>query len=258
MNTLQNIITYKREELAYLRRRVSLEDVQKKASDAKPALNFIKNFGKEKTNLICEIKKASPSAGIICDDFNPVDIAHIYEDGGANAISVLTDEHFFQGSLQFLIDIKKAVKLPCLRKDFTFSEYHIYEARGAGADAILLIAAALDDYQLKDYQALAAELGMKSLMEMHDISEAKRLIPLNCSLVGVNNRNLNTFEINLKVSEEVFPYLGLKATKISESGIKTSKDIKNLREMGYDGFLVGETLMREKNIAEKLKTLKSK
>jgi len=192
MNTLQKIISYKLDELAHRKRKFPLGDVQKKTQDAKPAVHFLKNFRKEKINLICEIKKASPALGVIRDDFNPVDIAHIYEAHGANAISVLTDEHFFQGSLQFLIDIKKVAKLPCLRKDFTLSEYHIYEARGAGADAILLIAAALDDYQLKDYQALAVDLGMMSLIEVHDIAEAACYSPFHfCrmfkALVGEQN-----------------------------------------------------------------------
>lgn len=251
--TLDQIVEYKREELLASKRRVSFKDVQSMARDQEPAQAFLKNFRKNKINIIAEIKKASPSAGVIREDFKPLDLARIYEDNGAASLSVLTDEKFFQGSLDVLRQVKDVVGLPCLRKDFAIHEYHIWEARAAGADAVLLIAAILDAHQLKDFQQLACELGMSVLFEVHDAEEVKKILPMAPKLVGVNNRNLKTFDVNLETSKTLLPQLPQSATRISESGLKTRDDLEGLIQVGFDGFLIGETLMREKDIGKKLR-----
>ncbi len=257
MNTLAQIIDYKKQELASHRRKISFKDVQKKADDAESPRFFLKNFKKEAINIIAEIKKASPSAGVIRPDFRPLDIARIYEDNGARALSVLTDEHFFQGSLSILTQTKAQVALPCLRKDFTLDAYHVYEARGAGADAILLIAAVLEPSQLKDYRDLANELGMETLFEIHDPNEWKKIELINPALLGVNNRNLQTFETSLKTSLDLIDVIRGERTVVSESGLNDRDDLLTLQQAGFDGFLIGETLMREKDIGKKLKQLVS-
>lgn len=256
-STLDQILQYKKEELESLKRKVPLKDVQLKARDVKPALDFLKNFVKDQINIIAEIKKASPSAGIIRKIFSPVDIGHIYKDHGAKALSVLTDEKFFQGSLNHLTQVKQKVGLPCLRKDFTLDEYHIYQARGAGADAILLIAAILDKHQLKDYQQLALELGMKVLCEAHSQKEIDQVMPIHPQLIGINNRDLKTLKTSLDNSLQLAKFLPKDITKISESGLNSHADLVRLMKAGYDGFLIGESLLKEKDIGKKLKELLS-
>lgn len=254
-STLDKIIEYKREELSALKRRVTLKDVRLKADDASPAIPFLGGFRKNQINIIAEVKKASPSVGVIREDFRPVEFARIYEDAGAKALSILTDEHFFQGRLDFLSSIKKAVAIPCLRKDFMVSEYQFFEARGAGADAVLLIAAVLDAFQIRDYQALARELGMTVLVEVHDAEELEKISPLDCNCIGVNNRDLKTFKVSLDTSLELGPRIPKSAKRISESGLNTRDDLEKLARAGYDGFLIGESLMREEDIAKKLREL---
>ncbi len=258
MNTLDKIVDYKKQALASLRRRVSLKDVQNIAADAKPAQNFLGNFKRESINIIAEIKKASPSAGVIRQDFKPLDIAQIYEENGAKALSVLTDEHFFQGSLEILQKVRSQVSIPCLRKDFTLNDYHVFEARGAGADAILLIASILEPSQIKDYQALAVDLGMSVLVEIHNQEEWEKcrgVIHHAQTVVGVNNRDLKSFKVDLQVSHDLAQVIPVGIKKISESGLKTHEDLISLQKSGFDGFLIGETLMREKDIGKKLKEL---
>lgn len=255
-STLEDILEYKKQELESVRRKVSLKDVQSKARDAQEPKAFLENFKKGKVNIIAEVKKASPSAGIIREDFKPLDVAHIYADHGAAALSVLTDEYFFKGHLKNLINIKAKVNLPCLRKDFTLSEYHIFEARGADADAVLLIVAALDDHQLADYYQMIKELKMTPLVEVHNEEELDRAIELGIiGLVGVNNRNLKTFVTDIDVSSRLSSKMKSSSKKISESGIKTHADIELLISKGYDGFLVGESLMKKKDIGAALSEL---
>ncbi|MDO8520125.1 MAG: indole-3-glycerol phosphate synthase TrpC [Deltaproteobacteria bacterium] len=253
MNTvLDKIISYKKEELASLKRKVTLQDVRLKAADAKPALDFLVPFKTEGIHIIAEIKKASPSAGVIREDFNPVLLAQNLEEAGAASLSVLTDQKFFQGSLEHLSRVKSAVKIPCLRKDFTLDEYHLFEARGAGADAVLLIVSVLDSIQLKDFQALAAELGMTALIEVHDGDELKNALVISPKLIGVNNRNLKTFKTDIETSVKLAASIPQSVTKISESGLEAREDLEKLRQAGYQGFLIGETLMKAKDPAEKL------
>lgn len=252
-STLKKIIEYKKEELASRRRKVSLKDVQLKADDAPPAWPFLAGFKEGEVNIIAEVKKASPSAGIIRSDFSPVNIAILYEEFGARAISVLTDENFFKGSLDFLTRIKQHVSLPCLRKDFTLDEYHVFEARGAGADAVLLIAAVLDKPQLKDYHKLIEELGMTPLVEVHDEKDLAKVQSIPPKLIGINNRNLHTFETSLDTSLELSSKTPEGATLISESGLKSHQDLVDLTAVGFSGFLIGEALMREEDVGGKLK-----
>ena len=255
MNYLDKIIEFKKEELPSLKRKVSLQDVKLKVKDAKPALGFTSLFKKEEINIIAEFKRASPSLGFINPEASPVKISKIYEENGAKAISVLTDENFFKGSLADLEAVKASVGIPVLRKDFTVDEYHIYQARAHGADAILLIVAALDDFELNDYQHVAEGLGMKALIEVHDENELKRALKIKPALVGVNNRNLHTFKTSLQTSLDLISKIPDTITAISESGLKTSEDLQNLQKSGFAGFLIGESLMKEKNVGAKLKEL---
>lgn len=255
MDTLKKILEYKTLELEHRRRRIPIKDLEHMAADTEPAQGFLDYFKTEQINIIAELKKASPSAGTIRKDFDPVRIAHAYQEGGARAISVLTDEHFFHGSLTHLKDVKAAVQLPVLRKDFTLDLYHVFEARAYGADAILLIVAALDDYQLKDFHDLATELGMTPLVEVHNQEELERSFKINIKLLGINNRNLNTFNVKLETSLELLAANKIEVPVIVESGLKDQTSLLKLKEFGAAGFLIGETLLMTKDIKEKVREL---
>lgn len=251
---LEKIVKYKCHELEGLKRKVSLKDVQSKAGDVEPPRPFLEHFG-EGINIIAEIKKASPSAGVIRCDFDPQGIAEQYEEGGAKALSILTDSHFFQGSLETISQVKKKVSLPCLRKDFTLDEYHVFEARGANADAILLIGAILEPSQIKDYQALAHELGMQALVEVHDEAELESALNVGASLVGINNRNLKNFVVDVETSSRLIQKIPKGITSISESGLKDREMLLKLKAAGFSGFLIGEHLLRAKNCGNELRAL---
>jgi len=211
---------------------------------------------KDRINIIAEIKRSSPSAGAIHQDADAVAIASTYERAGAAAISVLTESEYFRGSLQDLADVATRVKTPLLRKDFTVDRHQIYEAAVAGASAILLIVAALSDAELADLRTVAEqELGLDALVEAHSAREAERALACGASIVGVNNRNLQTLEISLETSRELARFIVNDQVFISESGIRTASDIDALRELGYNGFLVGETLMRATDPAAALRAL---
>jgi indole-3-glycerol phosphate synthase len=211
--------------------------------------------------LIAEVKKASPSAGVICKDFDPVRIAKEYEAAGASCLSVLTDEKFFQGSLEYLRQIRAAVKLPLLRKDFIIDERQILEAIEWGADAILLIVAILSDAQLAKFHSLATEAGLAVLVEVHDEVELKRALKISPALVGVNNRNLKTFKVDLATTEKlavkISPSLATRHSSllVAESGIHTRADVERLKKCGANAILVGESLMRGGDIESKIREL---
>jgi indole-3-glycerol phosphate synthase len=207
--------------------------------------------------IIAEIKKASPSKGILADRFDPASIAGQYELGGAAALSVLTDAPNFQGSLAHLEQARDAVRLPVLRKDFTIDEYHVLEAAAHGADAILLIAAALDGVQLRRFRELGERYRMAVLVEVHDQDELSLAIDSGATLIGVNNRDLRTFEVSLNVSLRLAERIPDTVLKVAESGIRSSADIQRLQAAGYRGFLVGEHLMRSDDPAEALRSLLS-
>ena len=245
---LKKIVEYKSLELDHHRRKTPLKDIKLMAKDLEPPVKFLKNFSDTDLDVIAEIKKASPSAGLLQPDyatnFDPVKIAHAYVENGAKALSVLTDENFFQGSLKNLESVKSAVGLPVLRKDFTLGEYHIYQGRAHGADAILLIAAILDLYQLKDYHDLILELGMTPLIEIHAADEIKKISVFSPRFVGINNRDLETLKVDVAVTEKLLPEISWPATVISESGLKHHETLVNFRSKGVRGFLIGENLLQ--------------
>lgn len=217
---------------------------------------FEKALKKEDIAFICEVKKASPSKGLIASDFPYVHIAKDYEAAGADAISVLTEPEYFLGRDAYLSAIKKAVNLPVIRKDFTIDPYQIYEARIIGADAVLLICALLDTETLKEYIRIADSLGLTALVEAHDEAEIHSALAAGARVIGVNNRNLKTFEVDLNNSRRLRQLVPETVTFVSESGIKTPEDIAELRKNGTDAVLIGETLMRSSRKAEELAKLR--
>ncbi|MFW6133784.1 MAG: indole-3-glycerol phosphate synthase TrpC [Planctomycetota bacterium] len=260
---LDTILETKREEVARLRRR-GQQDLRRRAGDAPPARNFYAAVAKRPRralNLIAEIKRASPSAGVIREDFRPVDIARQYEDAGADAISVLTDERYFQGRLDYLTDVRQAVSLPVLRKDFLIDPVQVYQSRAAGADAILLIAAALPTGMLADLMILAAELQMTSLVEVHGADELLKIRSMigfphrRRGLLGINNRDLATFNVDVGTTLRLAELAEEAAPIVSESGIRTREDVAALRRAGVSGVLVGETFMRSDDIAAEIDAL---
>ncbi len=210
---------------------------------------------KNRINIIAEIKRASPSKGALNLNLSPENYAKIYQENGAAAISVLTEEDFFAGSLADLQKVRAAVSIPVLRKDFIFNEYQIVETAASGTDALLLIVAALDDEKLLHLLHLTENFGMDALVEVHDEGELERALNAGAKIIGVNNRNLRTFETSLETSVKLAKSAATKAILISESGLKTSEDLRNLQNIGYSGFLIGETIVRAENPAQTLKVL---
>ena len=206
--------------------------------------------------IIAEVKKASPSKGLLADDFDPVRTARLYEAGGAAVISVLTDRDFFQGSLADLRAVREAVALPVLRKDFTVNEYHVREAAGSGADAILLIAAILDEQELRGFRGLAEEFGMAALVEVHDEPELELALQSGARIIGVNNRDLRTFKVKMETSEHLVQQIPADILKVSESGIDGAATVGRLSSLGFNAFLVGEHLMRSTDPASALRSLR--
>ena len=246
MNILDKIVLQKSKDIALRNKELPITTLIKKLEDVD--LTTISSFKESllyvKPAVIAEIKKASPSAGIIDQDFNPVKKAKEYEEMGATALSILTEEHFFMGSDKYLEDVKRISKLPILRKDFIISEYQIYESKLIGADCILLIASILDDDRLLSYSKLATELNLDFIIEVHDQEELDRAIVIKDSIIGVNNRNLKTFEVDINNSISLRKNFEGDNIFISESGIKSSEDIKNLMANDISAFLIGESLMK--------------
>jgi indole-3-glycerol phosphate synthase len=251
---LARIIEHKQAELNGARARLPALEAQAEAvrgnrRDFKAALRA------KSPAVIAEIKKASPSKGLLSADFDPAAIAERYQTGGAAALSVLTDERFFQGSLDDLQTARKSVVVPVLRKDFTIDPYHVVEAAAAGADAVLLIAAILSAGEMRDLRELAALHGMASLVEVHDNDELELALASGAEIIGVNNRNLHTFEVTLDTSLRLAERMPEAVLKISESGIETRQQIAELQQAGYQGFLIGEHLMRSGDPAAALRIL---
>ena len=251
MNILDQIVAEKRREVA------RLQPHRPPTVTARPdGRDFIGALRRGPgVALIAEVKKASPSAGIICADFDPVRIATDYEAAGAVVLSVLTDEKFFQGQLAYLRQIRAAVRLPLLRKDFIIDERQIDEAVGAGADAVLLIAAILDDAQLRAYQQLAGELRLAALVEVHDEGELARALAAGAEIIGINNRNLKTFRVDLATTEKLAALIPPGKIIVAESGIHTRADVARVTAAGVHAILVGESLMRSASIARKVQEL---
>ncbi len=255
MDVLAEIIGKKRERVMAAKERGSLEEVRRRENPhaLRAALR------RDGINVIAEFKRRSPSKGAIRADANLKEIVQSYEAGGAVGISVLTEEDYFDGSLDDLRTVKTTVDLPVLRKDFVFDEYQVYESAAASADAILLIVAALDDETLSRLRRVAEdELGMDALVEVHTSEEMKRAIACGATLIGVNNRNLRTFEVSLETSLSLAREAPSDALLISESGLRGPGDLQRLREAGYHGFLIGETLMRADNPEQALRELQVK
>ncbi|MCK9418474.1 MAG: indole-3-glycerol phosphate synthase TrpC [Nitrospirae bacterium] len=256
---LDEIIANKKKELAETKRQAPFPDIKSKAVDAEPTRGFgIALAGPGDIRLIAEVKKASPSKGVIREDFDPVAIAQIYEESGASCLSVLTEKKFFQGKLEYLGLIRKTVGLPLLRKDFIIDEYQIYEARAAGADAILLIAACLEREQMTDYLGIAKQLGLDVLVESHTAKELDKSLRAGATIVGINNRDLTTFSVSLQTTLDLIQDVPDDRTVVSESGVMTRDDVVKLHHAGVDAILVGESLMREKDVGKKVKELLGK
>lgn len=245
MSILQKIVESTRAKLVTRKAEQSLEEIQQILSARKlPKGSFASSLENKDKAIIAEIKKASPSAGIIAHDFNPVQKAKDYEAFGASALSILTEEDFFMGSMQHLQDVKKITSLPILRKDFMIDEYQIYESKLIGADCILLIVSILSDHQLSAFVELAEKLELDYLIEVHDEVELKRIEHFSNALIGVNNRNLKTFEVDINTSIKLSNMIPEKYLKISESGISNYDEIRKLRNYGFKGFLIGELFMK--------------
>ena len=254
MDILRKIVDHKRREVEEKKRKFNLSVLREEAERLKVPYDFKEALSGEGINIIAEVKKASPSKGVIREDFDPVKIAKAYERGGARAISVLTDEKFFQGSPFYLRQVAESVNLPVLRKDFIIDEFQIYGAKALGASSYLLIVAILSDSQLKEFIALGRELGMEPLVETHTEEEVERALKAGAEIIGVNNRDLKTFTVSLSTTLNLLPLIKSEGKlAVSESGIKGREDILRLREAGVDAFLVGETLMRSSNPEQLLK-----
>lgn len=254
MDFLENIVKYKKEinakkKGAYQRLKVTLsKNDYSRYSIFKKAISSA-----GKINLIAEIKKASPSKGLLRADFDVGTIANIYAKGGAAAISVLTEDKYFLGKPLYVKTVSEKVQVPVLTKDFIIDEGQIYEARLNGASAVLLIVAILTDLQIKEFLAVATALDLDCLVEVHNEEELKRALGCGAEIIGINNRNLHTFEVDLKVSETLIPQIPAGKVIVAESGIKSYEDIKRLKEAGANAVLIGETFMREEDIAKKVK-----
>lgn len=256
---LDRIVAKKYIEVAERKLRLSQAELQGRLQEAPTVRDFkaqlLRRILAEKPAVIAEIKKASPSQGVIREDFHPAEIATQYQSAGASCLSVLTDEQFFQGADAYLQEARAAVDLPVLRKDFIVDPYQIYEARSIGADCVLLIVSILDDNQLKSYHELAQSLGMNVLVEVHDGDEMARALKVEPDILGINNRNLKTFEVSLETTLALKDAVPARSIVITESGIHTEQDVALMTQAGVFGFLVGEAFMRHADPGIKFKEL---
>jgi indole-3-glycerol phosphate synthase len=252
---LDEIIRWKRDEIAHNKRARPMAAVFAEASLASAPRDFAGALRAPGVSLIAEVKRASPSKGLLRHDFDAAGLAREYEANGAVAISVLTDQHFFQGNLDHLRAVRQSVGLPVLRKDFVLDSYQVYEARATGADAVLLIVAALDDGDLEALHQLVQQLGMAALVEVHNAAELERALKIDPQIIGVNNRDLRTFEVNLETTARLRTLIPPEITLVAESGVHTRDDVVKLATIGADAMLVGEALVRSKEVGQKVQEL---
>lgn len=256
---LERILQTKQQEIATRSQNTSIEMLREQAAKGTATRGFLSALQHKIANnepaVIAEVKKASPSKGIIRADFHPAAIAESYEKGGAACLSVLTDADYFQGHEDYLQAARKACSLPVIRKDFIIAPYQVYEARAINADCILLIVSALTDEKLRELYDLAMELGMDVLIEVHDREELERILPMNAPLIGVNNRNLRTFETSLQTSIDLLPLVPEGTLLVTESGIHTQADVQHMRDHHINAFLVGEAFMRAEQPGDELRKL---
>ncbi len=254
---LDKILAHKVEEIMAAQTRLSLNAVKREAQDAAPPRNFLAALRRDTVTLIAEVKKASPSKGVLIENFDPVALATTYAANGAAAISVLTDERFFQGHLDYLRAVRSAVGIPVLRKEFVIDAYQVYEGRAAGADAILLITVALDDSRLADLHALVLGLGMAALVEVHNEAELERALKIAPRLIGVNNRDLKTFYEDLETTARLAQLVPPDVVLVAESAIRGAADVQRMGRYGARAVLVGESLVKAGNIPETVRELSS-
>lgn len=255
---LDQIIASRKKQVELLKTQQTIEELERQIEESSLEHYSFKEVliaKKKEIHIIAEVKKASPSKGLICEHFEPVKIAKAYEMGGAAAISVLTEPSFFQGCNEYLTKIKENVKLPLLRKDFIIDEIQIYEARAIGADGILLIVAALTDEKLKAYLKKAKQLGLDALVETHDEEEVKRALAVGAEIIGVNNRDLRNFEVRLETSERLSALIPKDKVFVSESGVHTKDDVKRLNRVGAQALLIGESVVKADDPVKALRHL---
>jgi len=256
-DVLKEIILKKKERIILAKQQLSEEELKVKVQGLAPARNFIEAISKPRQiSLIAEIKKASPSQGVIRQDFNPLDIAGIYQNTGVQAISILTEEDYFLGNISYINEVKNIASVPVLRKDFILEPYQIYESRFYGADAVLLIADLLTQDEITEFVGIASGLGMDSLVEVHNEKELKKVLKLKgISLIGINNRDLHTLEVDPKITEKLYTLIPKDKVVVVESGLKSSQDILFLKILGVNAVLIGTAFMQAENIANKVEEL---
>lgn len=254
---LDRIITQKGEEVKQRKKVAPMSYLQERIARQKPVFDLAPAIRHDHIQLIAEVKHASPSRGILTSSFNPTELARTYTEGGAAAISVLTEARHFMGSIEHLAAIKEAVRLPLLRKDFIFDPYQVYESRAYGADALLLIAAGLDQGQLKELISLSHSLGLRCLVEVHNAGEVEKAVLSDAEIIGINNRDLDTFGVDINTTRRLRPLVPKGKIVVSESGIRSRKDVEKLRKWGVDAVLVGEALVTAENVQAKMKELLS-
>jgi len=256
MDILEQIVQHKKAELEETMKLVPLELLREKMPGMKPVRDFRSAVCRDSMQIIAEVKKASPSRGIFCHDFRPVQLAEIYEQNGAAAISVLTETEYFKGKLGYLGEIREKVKIPLLRKDFIVEPYQVYEARTSGADAILLITAILSSRQLGKLLDLSRELGLDCLVEAHDENEVKKALAAGSGIIGINNRNLKTFVTDIEVTCRLRDLIPQDIAVVSESGIHGKAEIDKLKQHHINAILIGEALVTAEDTAEKLREMR--
>ncbi|MEE9365373.1 MAG: indole-3-glycerol phosphate synthase TrpC [Dehalococcoidales bacterium] len=252
---LVKIVADKKEELEQRKKAVPVSELESRIAQRAGTLDFANALKEEDVSIIAEVKRASPSRGVLCHDFNPVALARTYADNAAAAISVLTESKYFQGNLDHLSEIREEVNIPLLRKDFIFDPYQVYESRAYGADALLLIAAILEGEQLDELLTLSHELGLSCLVEVHNESEVNRALRSGARIIGINNRDLKTFQVDIGTTQRLRPLIPEDTVVVSESGISSRRDIDYLSSWGIDAALVGEALLTSDDIAAKMREL---